>query len=218
MTHHSITRAIALAGSLALSSGPALAVADFVLPRDLDTTGTVTCSSETAFGNFVADAVKKSQGSDLALVPCAVIRGNRIYTKGQNFDAAAVTAEVAPDAKSIQIEVTGLQLLDAVEQTLATAPAVSQTFPQVSGMRIVYDATRPAGQRIVKLTVNGTALDFQKTYRVATTEDMLKSLTALAAAKRVEGQQPLIATDVVAHLQEVGVRDIKVLGRIKSGK
>jgi len=218
MTQLGLIRATALAGALALSTLPAFAVADFVLKRDLDTTGSVTCSSETAFGNFVADAVKKAQGSDLAVVSCAIIRGNRLYTKGQSFDATAASAEIAADANSVAIEATGMQLLDAMEQALGTAPAVSPTFPQISGVRLVFDPAKSAGQRVVKLTVNGAALDFQKTYRIAATEDLVKALAPFTSAKRVEGQPKPVAADVAALLQEVGVRDIKVLGRIKAGK
>ncbi|MBL8789677.1 MAG: 5'-nucleotidase C-terminal domain-containing protein [Rhizobiales bacterium] len=214
--HFSFIRAMALANALAAFSLPAFAVADLVLKRDLDTKSDVTCSSETAFGNFVADAVKKSQGAELAILSCSVITGNRTIAQGTTFDATAAAAEVSADARSIQIEATGMQLLEALEQALASAPAASATFPQVAGVRLVIDLGKPAGQRIVKLTVNGAALDFQKTYRVALNEDMAKSLSALASARRIEGQAMPVAADVSAHLQQVGVRDIKVLGRIKT--
>jgi 5'-nucleotidase len=42
-------------------------------------------------------------------------------------------------------------------------------FPQVSGLRYKFDARRPAGSRIVEVTVAGAPLDDQKTYTVATT-------------------------------------------------
>ena len=186
-----------------------------MLKRELDTRSDVTCSSETAFGSFVADAVKKAGAAELAVVPCAIIRGNRTYAKGETFDGTAGAAEIAVEAKSIQIDVTGVQLLDALEQALATAPTVSASFPQVAGLRLVVDAKKPVGQRIVKLTVNGAALDFQRSYRVATTEDAAKTLAPFAAAKRSEGQAMPVSSAVSAHLQEVGVRDVKVLGRIK---
>jgi len=216
MTLHSrFLKAIACAGALTFFAGPALAVSDMVLVRELDTRSDVTCSSETAFGNFVTDALRKIHGADIGLITCTTIRGNHTYASGTTFDPTAVAAEIAPDAKMVMVEVTGMQLLDALEQAMATAPAMSTIFPQISGVRMVVDPKKPVGQRVVKLTSNAVALDFARTYKLATTEDTLKAFPSLASAKRVEGQGAAVADDVSAHLQNVGVKDIKVLGRIK---
>lgn len=211
--HRSI-RTLACAGALALFASAAVA-ADFTLTSDLDTRAEITCSAETAFGDFVADALKKRHGAEIGIVDCAAIRGNRTHAKGSVFDAAAAAAEISPDAKLVLIDVTGMQLLDALEQAVASVPAPTNAFVQISGIRMVVDATKPAGQRITKLTSNAAALDFAKTYRVATTEAVVKALSALTSAKRVDGPATAIAADVSAHLEAVGVRDIKVLGRIK---
>ena len=115
----------------------------------------------------------------------------------------------------VQIEVSGQQLLETLEQALSSAPASSNTFLQVAGIRMEVNLTKPAGQRIVKLTSNGAALDFTRTYRVAITDDAAKAFASLAGAKKVEGQPSALGAGVATHLQAVGVRDIKVLGRIK---
>lgn len=208
-------RAFACAGVLSVLSTPAWAVADFTLRRDLDTRSESTCTSETAFGNLVADAARKIYTADVALIPCTAISGNRNHAKGESFDATAASAEIALAAQVVQIEVSGQQLLETLEQALASAPAASNTFLQVAGIRMEVNLTKPAGQRIVKLTSNGAALDFTRTYRVATTADAAKAFASLAGAKKVEGQPSALGADVATHLQAVGVRDIKVLGRIK---
>ena len=214
--HRSI-RSLACAGAVCVFASVASA-ADFTLARDLDTRADTTCSAETAFGSFVADALKKVHGAEIGLVNCTAIRGNRTYAIGSVFDAAAASAEIAPDAKLVQIEVTGLQLLEALEQAVSSAPSASNAFVQISGIRMVVDATKPAGQRVVKLTSNAAALDFAKTYSIATTEEVVKTLALFASAKRVVGQSTAIAADVAAHLEAVGVRDIKVLGRVKTAQ
>lgn len=43
-------------------------------------------------------------------------------------------------------------------------------FPQISGLRFEYDVKRPAGSRVVTVTVGGTPLDEAKTYTVATSD------------------------------------------------
>lgn len=204
--------AMICAGAIAAS---AMAATGFVLERELDTRSDMTCTSETAFGNFVADAVRKSRSADIGIVSCTAIHGNRTYAKGDTFDGTAAGLEIAPEAKVVTIEVTGTQLLDALEQAVATAPASSPSFVQVAGIRMVVDLKKGAGARIVKLTSNGAALDFAQTYKVAITEDAVKALAPLAGAKRLDGEATAAAADVTAHLQDVGVRDIKVLGRIK---
>ncbi len=215
MIFHRSIRILACAGALAVSASVAVA-ADFTLTRELDTRADTTCSAETAFGDFVADALKKRHGAEIGMVDCAAIRGNRTYAKGSAFDAAAAVAEISPDANLVLIDVTGMQLLDALEQAVSAMPAPSSGFVQISGIRLVVDATKPAGERIMKLTSNTSALDFAKTYRIATTEAVVKTLASLTSAKRAEGQSTAIAADVSAHLEAVGVRDIKVLGRIKT--
>lgn len=96
-------------------------------------------------------------------------------------------------------------------------PGPSSGFVQISGIRLVVDATKPAGERIMKLTSNASALDFAKTIRIATTEAVVKTLASLTSAKRAEGQSTAIAADVSAHLEAVGVRDIKALGPHQDG-
>jgi 5'-nucleotidase / UDP-sugar diphosphatase len=189
----------------------------YVLRRDLDTRAVTTCTSETAFGNFVADAIKKRNAADVALISCAVIRGEKLYTPGMSFTPVAVAFELPDERKTTVIEVSGAQLLDAMEHAVSALPEKSSAFVQVAGLRMDVDPGKPPGLRIMKLTVNGNALDFAKQYRIATTDDiaaggegfeMLKSAKPLASGSS-------IATDVTAYLNDKGVKDIKVLGRIE---
>src|SRR3712207_9072372 len=45
-------------------------------------------------------------------------------------------------------------------------------FPQVSGIQYAFDVCRPAGDRIVRVTVNGEPLDPKRTYSLATNSYM----------------------------------------------
>ena len=219
MTAHSpLLRAAFSLGILACLSATVRADADVVLKRELDTRSDVTCASETAFGNFVADALKKSHGVDVALVNCAIIRGNRTYAVGAAFAPTDVAAEVAADQSLAILELTGAQLLDTLEQAVAKLPAASNAFPQVAGLRMDVDVKKPAGTRVVKLTVNGAALDFARTYRVATTTalaDGAEGYGLFKTAKRMDRPKVSIADDVSAYLQKTGVKDVKILGRIE---
>lgn len=211
-------QAAVVAGALAGGSAFAMADTDLVLTRDLDTRSDVTCSSEAAFGNFIGDALKKSHGVDVAIVNCAIIRGNKTYAAGSAFTPVEVAAEIAADQTLAIIELNGGQLLDTLEQAVSALPVAGSAFPQIAGIRMDVDLTKPAGTRVVKLTVNGNALDFARTYTVATTTalaDGAEGYVQFKAAKRVDAPKVSIADDVAAYLQKTGVKDIKLLGRIE---
>lgn len=218
--HFSSIRAMLYAGVLCIAAAEASAEADLVLKRDLTTSSTTTCVSETAFGNLVTDAIKKRNGADIGLVNCAAIRGNMTYSAGTEFTAVAVAAELG-DQKLALMDVTGAQLLEALEQAVAALPAASNSFPQISGIRMVVDVAKPSGTRIRKLTVNGTALDFAKTYRIATSEAVAmggEGYAVFKAAKPVTAPTTTLAAEVTAFVEEKGVQDVKELGRIKFGQ
>jgi 5'-nucleotidase / UDP-sugar diphosphatase len=136
---------------------------------------------------------------------------------GSNFTPAAISNELPAGRKTVVLELTGAQLLDVMEHAVSGLPAAANSFLQVSGLRLDVIAAQPVGTRVVKLTVGGQALDFAKTYKVATTVDLAagaEGFQHFAAAKRIGDAQQLLLEIVTAALQDRGVKDMKVLGRI----
>ena len=72
----------------------------------------------------------------------------------------------------VKLEITGATLRAALEHGVARSAEDAQPgrFPQVSGIRYVFDAGRKPGSRITSVTVNGKPLDDRKTYTLATTD------------------------------------------------
>jgi 2',3'-cyclic-nucleotide 2'-phosphodiesterase (5'-nucleotidase family) len=67
------------------------------------------------------------------------------------------------DNTIVTLELTGALVKQALEQSLR-----GDRVTQVSGVRYVFDASKPAGQRITQLTLaDGSPIDEQKTYTVA---------------------------------------------------
>ena len=66
---------------------------------------------------------------------------------------------------------TGAQIKQLLEQQFAsganTAEAPNMLLPS-AGFAFAYDLSRPAGDRVVKMTLNGKRLDPNATYRVTT--------------------------------------------------
>jgi 5'-nucleotidase len=93
-------------------------------------------------------------------------------------------------------------------------------FPQVSGIRFTFDATRPPGSRVVSVTVNGQPLDENRKYTLATTNflaidggdgyEMLKGTRVLIPADQAQNDYDTLR-------RAVSVKPItpKVDGRIK---
>ncbi|CAN0202539.1 unnamed protein product, partial [Phaeothamnion confervicola] len=63
------------------------------------------------------------------------------------------------------IDISGYDLRQSLENSLARLPAAAGRFPQVSGMIVEYDPRRPAGRRIRSIRIGGAALNLNKIYR-----------------------------------------------------
>lgn len=126
-------------------------------------------AGETNLGSFAADALRSAAGTDIALINggsiCAGIPAGEI-TKGQ------LTAVFPQGHYAVTMDVTGAQLLAALENGVSLIPAADGRFPQVSGMSFKFDSAQPAGSRVFEVKVNGEALDSAKTYTLATVDSI----------------------------------------------
>jgi len=74
----------------------------------------------------------------------------------------------------VSIEVSGTVLRQALEHGVSRSAEERDPgrFPQVSGIQYAFDVCRPAGDRIVRVTVNGQPLEPKRTYTLATNSYM----------------------------------------------
>ena len=74
----------------------------------------------------------------------------------------------------VKVEVTGKTIKQILEHGVArSGPGEDNEpgrFPQVSGLQFTYDRKKPAGSRVVTVTVGGQPLDEAKTYTIATSD------------------------------------------------
>ena len=123
-------------------------------------------TKETNLGNLVADALKYAAGADVALT-----NGGGIRT---SVDVGEITYgelnAVLPFGNIVtKIQVTGEQILKALEHGTSAAPGASGGFPQVSG--ITYEVhTYLTENRVKNVKINGEAIDLSKTYTLATND------------------------------------------------
>ncbi len=71
---------------------------------------------------------------------------------------------------TVLIELSGADLLEALENGVSQIEDKAGRFAQVSGMTYSYDASRPAGSRIVTAKVAGEIVDPEATYTLATND------------------------------------------------
>ena len=124
----------------------------------LDSRRATVRSAESNFGNLVADAMREAVGAEVALANGGGIRGDRLYEPGTVLTRKDILSELPFGNVVVLIELSGADLLAALENGVSQIEDAAGRFPQVSGMSYRYDASKPAGRRIVAVEVGGRPL------------------------------------------------------------
>jgi hypothetical protein len=119
----------------------------------------------------------------------------------------------------VLVELSGADLLAALENGVSQVENKAGRFPQVSGLRLTYNPGKPADSRVLDVQVGGKALDRTATYRVATNDFLLKGgdgYSSLSKGKvRIDASGgSLIATTVMHYITTKGSVAPQVEGRI----
>lgn len=198
--------------------GPAL---EQVLGRTetpLDSRSERVRSEETAMGNLIADALRAALDCDVALVNGGGIRGNRLYAAGTGLSRRDLATEMPFDNKVMRLELDAATLRAALEWGLSGVERRAGRFPQVSGLELVWDPARPAGQRLVAVRVGGLPLDPTRRYRLATLDYLARGgdgYAMLAGLRdQLNGDGPRLANVVMDYLMARGTVAPRVEGRI----
>lgn len=120
---------------------------------------------ETAIGCLVADAFRTAMHTDLALVSAGDLKAGTAPAKPQPEDVTALLAY--PDDTLVVLALDGRMIRTALETSIASSPRPGLSFLQVSGLSFVYDPTKPAGSRVVSVTVGKAAIVDGEAYTVA---------------------------------------------------
>jgi 2',3'-cyclic-nucleotide 2'-phosphodiesterase (5'-nucleotidase family) len=171
----------------------------------LDTRKHLVRSEETAFGDYVADAMRERLGADVAFMNGGGIRGDRTYKGGDTITSKDVVGELPFGNKAVLLEVSGADLQASIERGLSGLPEHEGRFLQVSGLSFTYDPKAPVGSRVRSITVAGAPLDPAKRYRLATNDYLAAGgdgFDALRTAKVIEGPEEgeLLSTIVIESI------------------
>jgi 2',3'-cyclic-nucleotide 2'-phosphodiesterase (5'-nucleotidase family) len=161
-------------------------------------------------------------GADIAMLNAGGFRSDTILGPGP-ITRRDVLSLLPFQNPLLLLSVTGAELRAALEHGLDRRVTNGQSgaLPHASGLRIVYDPSRPKGQRIVELTANGQPLRDEASYRLATSNylagggdgyAMLKGLPVLRAA---EGS-PLETEVLLDAMERAGTLAPQLDGRLRA--
>lgn len=187
-------------------------------PVALDTRRTTVRSTESAFGNLAVDAMRALTNADVAITNGGGIRGDKVYDAGTAITRRDVLTELPFGNKTVVLEVTGKDVLAALEHGVSAVEDGAGRFPHVSGLTFKFNPAKPAGARVTDVKIAGGALDAAKTYRLATNDFMGRGGDgyAMFADKRsiIEANAAELMAAQVIRAFESGLAEPKLDGRV----
>ncbi|HEY2995380.1 MAG TPA: 5'-nucleotidase C-terminal domain-containing protein [Methylomirabilota bacterium] len=177
-------------------------------------------TQESNLGDFVADAMRARLKTDVALMNGGGIRSDRIVSPGP-ITRRDIASLLPFGNVVVVLELSGRQLRDALEFGLAQRDREGGGFLQVSGMRLAFDPSRPAGARLVDAQVGDAPLDAERRYSVAVLDYLARGgdgFTAFRDARVVldAASGPILADILLQAIAAVGTIAPVVDGRIRS--
>lgn len=129
---------------------------------------------ECSMGNLLTDAMLAATGADIAITNGGGLRAS--------IDAGEITMgevlTVLPFSNTLAtVEISGADVIDALENGVSDIENGAGRFPQVSGLQYSYTLANPVGERISDVMVQDEAgewvpIDEEATYTIATNNYM----------------------------------------------
>ena len=172
-------------------------------------------SSETNMGNLIVNAMLDATGADVALTNGGGIRAS--------IESGDITKKdiinVLPFGNFIvSIDVTGAELVAALEVGVAKYPAPEGCFPHIGGMSFTFDPSLEAGSRVKEVKIGGKALDKTKTYSLATNDFLAAGGDGytMFGGKPNTGQFSALDEAVIDYIAVNGVKNIELTGKVEA--
>jgi 2',3'-cyclic-nucleotide 2'-phosphodiesterase (5'-nucleotidase family) len=179
---------------------------------------------ETNLGDLIADSMLEKAGRVQAVV--ALISGGGIRASVPSGDISLGSVlEILPFHNFlVALDITGAQLMNALENGVSQVEAADGRFPQISGFQFVWNPGAAPGSRIQSVEIQTTTgfkpLDLAATYRLVTTNFLAAGGDGYSVLK--EGRGLITLGDVDSEVLTEYVRSHSPLnpaieGRIKTG-
>ena len=174
---------------------------------------------ETAIGNLIADAMRQGVDADVAVTNGGGIRGDKTYDAGFTLTRRDIQTELPFGNRTVKLQVTGTQLLAALEHGVSKVEEGAGRFPSTSGIAMTWSRGAAPGERVKSVTVNGKPLDPAANYTVATNDFLAKGgdgYTVFTQAKTLIDADAAryMASMVMDFVAAAGQVEPKVEGRV----
>lgn len=165
----------------------------------------VSCRThETNWGNLVADALRHELDADVAVLNAGFLKGDQVHAADLEINTQWLEKFLPLRKPAIVVHMTVRDLTTALTKMLRKFPAMSSSFPQISGVTVHYDAN---AHEVTSLSFASGAADPDRQVCVATAcvrsmdgwEVFEKNLSADAAESG-----PLVRTLVSAFVTHQG--------------
>jgi len=139
--------------------------------RELSSVG--SSKGETSLGDLVADAVLEAMKCDCAFLAAGSLREITI-PKGNVTEEQVLSALQYPNDRLAVIEITGEDLLRALERSVSVYPQKSLGFLQVSGITFVCNLKAEVGKRVSAVKISDKTVEPSAKYRIAMPEPLAR--------------------------------------------
>lgn len=138
------------------------------IPTDLDGERDHVRTRKTNLSAIVCDAITAETGADFTIVNGGGIRAS---LSAGDVTLGEVNA-VLPFTNIVTVcEITGDEVYQALEHGYSMLPETNGAFSQTD-LQVVYSESKPAGERIDEVLLDGDAIDRNAVYTVATNDFM----------------------------------------------
>ncbi|XP_075233832.1 mannosylglucosyl-3-phosphoglycerate phosphatase isoform X2 [Lycorma delicatula] len=172
---------------------------------------------ESNLGNWICDVVLAATGAELVIINAGTFRSDRIHPAGP-FTLGDLVNLIPMRDPLVLLEVTGSEILVALENAVSQYPKLEGRFPQVAGIGFGFDSTMPPGSRVdpTLVRIGDEYLIPTQSYKLATKSYLYSGCdgyTVLKQAKVLLDEEncPELGLAVQNHFEAIKVR----LGKTK---
>ncbi|MHB1459034.1 MAG: 5'-nucleotidase C-terminal domain-containing protein [Armatimonadota bacterium] len=176
-------------------------------------------SKETGLGNLTADALRSSTGAQIAFVPAGSFKEATILA--DTIKSVDVNTFLQyPDDPVNVMELTGAQIVKALERSVSLFPQKNMGFLQVSGITFSFNPKATRNTRVTAVMLNGkTKIDLVMSYRVATTRPFANGAYGYFTIwgndkNRIKDAGVTISQSIKKYIEKTDLPDYTILGRI----
>ena len=193
-----------------------------VVATPLDSRRQSVRTRETAIGNLITDAMRAAVDADIALTNGGGIRAGREYDANYDITRRDILTELPFGNVTVKLELSGADVIAALENGLSRFPDASGAYPQISGMEVVFNPDAEPGSRVVSVKIGGADIDPNATYTMATNDFLARGGDSYSMFVGKNNLIPaisakLMANDVMAYVRENGTVSPAVEGRMTTG-